>query len=87
MPINAHFIQAAKPLAPGASYHADLVLPHIRDLAGIAQRVTVDSPGAVSISCEGQDGIGDTLADALSGWHLETEQYRGYVTAYARVPA
>lgn len=61
MPINAHFIQAAKLLAPGASYHADLVLPHIRDLAGIAQRVTVSSPGDAFISCEGQDDRGDTL--------------------------
>ena len=61
MPINAHFIQAAKLLAPGASYHADLDLPHICDLAGIAQRVTVSSPGEAFISCEGQDARGDTL--------------------------
>lgn len=61
MPANAHFIQAAKLLAPGASYHADLVLPHICDLAGIAQRVTVSSPGEAFISCEGQDARGDTL--------------------------
>lgn len=61
MPTNAHFIQAAKLLTPGASYSADLVLPHIRDLAGIAQRVTVSNFGEVSISYEGQDVRGDTL--------------------------
>ena len=61
MPTNAHFVQAAKLLAPGASYHADLVLPHICDLAGIAQRVTISSPGDAFISCEGQDARGDTL--------------------------
>lgn len=61
MPINAHFIQAAKLLAPGASYHADLVLPHIRDLAGIAQRVTINSLGDAFVSCEGEDARGDTL--------------------------
>lgn len=61
MPINAHFIQAAKLLAPGASYHADLVLPHIRDLADICQRVVISISGEVLVSCEGQDVRGDTL--------------------------
>lgn len=61
MPINAHSIQAAKLLTPGASYHADLVLPHVLDLADICQRVTVNSLGEAFISCEGQDVRGDTL--------------------------
>lgn len=61
MPINAHFIQAAKLLAPGASYSADLVLPHIRDLSGICQRIAVNSFGDVFISCEGPDSLGDIL--------------------------
>ena len=29
--------------------------------------------------------VGDVLTDAVRGWHLETEQHRGYMTAYARV--
>lgn len=33
------------------------------------------------------DGIGDTLTDVTRGWYLEPEQYRGYMTAHARVPA
>lgn len=61
MPINAHFIQAAKLLTPGASYSADLVLPHVRDLAGVAQRITVSSLGEVFVSCEGPDILGDIL--------------------------
>ena len=61
MPINAHFIQAAELLAPGASYSANLVLPHIRDLAGIAQRIAVNCLGEAFIPCEGQDVRGDTL--------------------------
>lgn len=32
-------------------------------------------------------GVGDVLTDAVRGWHLETEQYRGHMTAAARVPA
>lgn len=33
------------------------------------------------------DDVGDTLTDALRRVHLETEQHRGYMTAYARWPA
>ena len=61
MPANAHFIQAIKLLTPGASYHADLVLPHVHDLAGICQRVTINSLGDAFVSCEGEDARGDTL--------------------------
>lgn len=28
------------------------------------------------------DGIGQTLTDAVRDWHIETEQHRGYMTAY-----
>lgn len=33
------------------------------------------------------DGVGDALTAAMRGWHLETEQYRGHMTAYAMAPA
>lgn len=56
MPINAHFIQAAKLLTPGASYHADIVLPDIRDLADIAQRVSIDDQNCVVVSSAGPGG-------------------------------
>ena len=35
-----------------------------------------------------EDGdIGDTLTDAVGGWHLEVEQWRGRMTACAKVTA
>lgn len=61
MPINAHFIQAAKLLNPGASHQATLVLPHIHQIADICRRVTVNSLGDAFVSCEGEDARGDTL--------------------------
>lgn len=61
MPINAHFIQAAKLLTPGASHQANLVLPHIHGIADICRRVTAGSLGDACVSCEGQDARGDTL--------------------------
>lgn len=33
------------------------------------------------------DDVGDTLTDTVRGWYLETEQYRGHMSAHARVPA
>lgn len=61
MPINAHFIQAAKLLTPGASYSANLILPHVRDLAEIAQRVAVKNHGEAFVCCSGKDSRGDAL--------------------------
>lgn len=31
--------------------------------------------------------VGDVLTDAVRDWYLETEQYRGHMTAYVRVQA
>lgn len=32
-------------------------------------------------------GVGDALTGAVRDWHLEPEQYRGHMSAHARVPA
>lgn len=69
MPINAHFIQAAKLLTPGASYSANLVLPHIHDLADICRRTTVKNLGEAFVSCSGNDTRGDTL-EVLTAAHI-----------------
>lgn len=61
MPINAHFIQAAKLLTPGASYQANLVLPHVHEIADICRRVTVSGLGDAFVTWEGRDARGDTL--------------------------
>jgi len=61
MPINSHFIQAAKLLTPGASYSANLILPHIHDLADICRRTTANNLGEALVCCSGNDSRGDAL--------------------------
>lgn len=61
MPINAHFIQAAKLLTPGASYHANVILPHVHDLADICRRTAVNDLGEAFVCCSGNDSRGDAL--------------------------
>lgn len=61
MPINAHFIQAAKLLTPGACYSANLILPHVHDLAAITRGLEQIVPWKVlRVRTSGQSG-GDIL--------------------------